>query len=201
MEINDIKISNDGAVLISILSVLLTAPLLGVMISTIIFQCVYFFIRMKIYFTLPKNREIEDWILDEFNFRNEKIQQIKALREEGRSDYLYEYFPYYQIKVRQCVKGESLSYLERKLSVFYVHLNILGSMGLSFICALTYSASTMIHSDWDFSYYKIGGTVILIVYSIGARQIMSSSFYHATEFEHLILERAFQKTKKPAKTP
>ncbi len=208
MEIKNIKVLNDSAVFISILSVLLTAPLLGVMVSTIIFQCVYFFIRMKIYFTLPKNREIEDWILDGFIFRNEKIQQIKALREKGLNEkgdvklgsvYLYEYFPYYQIKVRECVKDESLSYLERKLSVFYVHLNILGSMVLSFICALTYSFSSMIHFDWDFSYYKIAGTIILIVYSVGARQIMFSSFYHATEFEHLILEHAFQQEKKSNK--
>lgn len=206
MEIPSIKALNDSAIFVSILSVLLTAPLLGVIVSTIIFQSLYWCIKMKIYFTLPKNRKIEDWILDGFDFRSEEIRNIKALREKGlnkkgdvkyNSAYLYKYFPYYQVKVRKHITGDSLSYLERKLSLFYVHVNILGSMVLALVSALLYSIGSMIHYDWDWSYYKLGGTIILIIYSLGALQIVCSSFYHATEFEHLLLEEALKLEKQP----
>jgi len=206
-EIPNTKGFDDGTtVILSVLSVLLTAPVLGVIISSTIFQILYWSIfRMKMYFILPKDREIEDWVLEGYNHRSEDIQRIRTLRNEGlnksgevkyKSTYLYEYFPYYQIKVREFITGSSLDYLERKLSVFYVHLNVVGSIVLSFIFALTYNLCSMQNFEWEFNYYKLSGIFVLIVYVIGAIQLMLSSFHHATEFEHLMLEQAFQKEKK-----
>jgi hypothetical protein len=193
-------VKGDDNVIILIITFLLSAPVLGIIISTVIFQILWLFLRMKMYFTLPCNEKVEEWVLEDLTLRREEIDQIKELRNknlnnEGRprngSKYMYRYFPYYQIKVRKHIKGENLVYLERKLAVYYVHLNILGTIVLGLICGLFY-----VDYSWppqlDCDGYKIGGIIFLVLYVAGAMQIVISAFKHATDFEHAMLESAYK---------
>lgn len=182
---------------VKIATLILSTPLLGIVISTIVFESLVIAIGYRTYYYVPENIDIIKWILKEKSTTTKtEIRLRKKLNTndiQNRS-FSKELYPFYQIKVRKHVMGRSLSFLERKWAVIWVHRNILGAIIIAFminvISRLCQGNANGVILKLDI--YKTIPFVIILMYMLFAYRHIKYAIKVATDFEHKILMNVYE---------
>lgn len=179
--------------LFKIIALILTTPTLGIMVSLIGFQFLVLRQGYKTYYFVPKNKMLIKWILEEktitTDLETDLRQKLARGDIEGR-EFEREFYPFYQVKVRKHIKDESLSFIERKWSVIWVHRNIIAAFVISFLLMLPYLAVNYQNIDADYS--KISGLIFIFIYVLVAVNHIKYSIRVATKYEHKLLMNALE---------
>lgn len=190
--------------LLTLISILISSPLIGIVFSTVAvgilqlkFVCGY-----KIWY-YPPNAEIVKYALRDVTELKDSVK--KDIEDEAKKKWkkdaiVKKFYPYYQAKVRQHIKDEQMNFLERRWSVYWVHVNNISMIAFSLIIALILRKSSECGFsclDHDYATHKLIGIGVLILYVFFGIKNACNSRRDATRFEHLMIDNARRDEDKP----
>jgi hypothetical protein len=185
--------------ILKIITLILSTPLLGIIVSTIVFECLVCVNCYRTYYYVPENIDIIKWILKEKSTTTKveiELRKKVELKDIEDKAFSKKFYPFYQVKVRKHVMGRSLSFLERKWAVIWIHRNIIGGIAISFIANLVFWGINFYLDKYDlsnfgFDLYKIAVLIFILIYILLACSHIKYSIKVAADFEHKILMNAY----------
>lgn len=189
-DVNKLLDHLDSNNLLAILLLIFSTPIIGVIFSTII----QFILRIRygylILYYPPLSTKIINHVLAKKTDLRDRIIINGTTKWTKRN--MKEFYPYYQVLVRERIGGESSSFLERRWSVYWTHLNNIWVILITFIITATIRFFEY-RSCWTYHIvkpYHVIGILIILLYCIAGYFALKSAKIDATKFEHLLLEKA-----------
>lgn len=182
--------------IITFIALFFSTPIIGVIISTLVLMVLSIPYGYKMLYYPPEKVDIVEQILKNNKDLKERIVVNNAL-DWSRAN-LRDFYPYYQAKVKDCITGEKLNFLERRWSTYLTNINNIAAIVVSLLITLLLrhlNECDFQCVNFDFSAYKIIGVLFILFYSIAACFQLSISRRDAKKFEHIILEKELEKDK------
>lgn len=184
--------------LLSLLGIFFSTPIIGVIVGTFLFGFLKARYGHEVHFYVPSDPELIQWILKSNKQLLKKIivdgEIDLANNEENKKDI----YPYYQVKVRKCIKGEELQFLERRWSIYWTHSNNIFAIVLALIYVVSNELTNIISSSPDLTVKKAIIIGVACVYVRLAWLEIKRTKAVANKVEHLLLEEAMKMEKRLA---
>jgi hypothetical protein len=182
--------------IITFIALFFSTPIVGVIISTIALTVLFIPYGYKMLYYPPTKTYIVEEILKTNNNLRNKIVVNKALVWSRAN--LRDFYPHYQAKVKDCITGEKLYFLERRWSTYLTNINNISAIVVSLsitVILRCYNECNFNCLDFDFSPYKVIGVSLILIYSTTACFQLWISRRDAAHFEHILLEKEIEKDK------
>lgn len=182
--------------IVSLIALLLSSPIVGVIFSTIAVTLLQWRFGYKIWFYPPKNEEIINYTLQENLALKDRIINEEKMSWEDKKT-LKKYYPYYQVKVRRHLNDQQMSFLDRRWSTYWTSINNIAATVFSFLIAgIIGLRNCILHlSSIDVTLVHVIGLFTIVAYCYSAFVNLRNSKQDATITEHLMLEDAINAEK------
>ena len=186
--------------LLALFVLFFSTPIIGVAISTITLGILFLRYGYRIFYYPPNSSKIVEYILkNDLNLKNQIVNTSSLVWTRKN---LESFYPYYQAKVKDCITGEKLSFLERRWSTYWTHVNNISATLFSFAIAVAlrfFNECDFCCVSFDKSAYKFIGLIFIITYCFVAYFHLTMSRKDASNFEYIVLEKVIKEEEESEK--
>lgn len=173
----------------ALVATILTTPVIGLIISTIIMKFMEIIIGYKIHYGFPGEVHKQQILKDALALdKSGNLEMFDPnLGYWKKRVYIRKFYACYQALVRRRIQGEELKFLERRWTVFWTHLNNLSSIIIAF--ASIWLVKTNQFSTANSNVHQLATylTIAIFIYSIAAIFQLIRVKLESIEIEHLFL--------------
>lgn len=180
------------------LSLFITTPVIGVVISTITVKFLFLLRGYKQYCYVPKDRRLIKNVVKRFK---RDLRNFDPDPDKLKGPRLKQFYPYYQSEIRRLISEEPLQFLDRRWSTANTQTNNVSALLLAFVF--------MVYIRWDnFSLcdilcgserYLVIIFFVLLLYIFFAVWHIYQSRWEGQQFEHIYLADSYREEKKKSK--
>lgn len=189
---------------ISIISLVFSAPVIGIFIGVIAYGILFLFCGYRIVYYVPVLPR-EDWLVEKIIEKHKREASDNVLKEIAeidrkawrRKDHS-RFMKYYQHDVRTLIKEGSAEYLERRWAVLWTHINMMAGILAAFFTASVYAMCNKRDYDWAMpEYYVVIGIIGLASYILSATYNAVKTYETGRDVEHYMLNYKYNFKSEP----
>jgi hypothetical protein len=161
----------------------------GIFVSALLYLILVGFYGYQFMFYRPKDNDvIAALLMDDAELKADIIRDEGIVWTKKNTRLFYKY---HQAKVKECINGEKLHFLERRWSTVWTFANslfaIILALAIVFLKILFTTGFSHLSFDWNF--YKVFGLICLTVFSRASWYQLRNSWIDAREVENLWLAK------------